>query len=372
LSLLDIVTDWKETSTLLLLNTGPLVDRLRERGIDHEILSSEAELLDVSRDAGPLALLRAIPTVLRLVRRISQRALDADLLYANSQKAMILAALVGWWTGTLVVWHLRDMMTADHFSRSNRLLVPAIANLFLERVICNSEATRAAFVDAGGSPALSTVIPNGIDPAPFATASSSADDLRCSLGIPQVHPLVGVFSRLSSWKGQHVLVDALAELPNVHAIIVGDAIFDVDRSYKASLLQRIEEAGLQERVHLLGFQDDIPSLMKAVDVVVHTSTAPEPFGRVIVEAMMARRPVIATRAGGATEILDDGSTGRLVPPGDAPALRSALADLLEDSAYAERLASAGHDHARAEYSSATLLHRIRALIQTTTPGQVPT
>ena len=362
LSLLDIVADWKATSTLLLFDDGPFADRLRERNLPFACLAPDARLHAVTREASPIDLLRGVPAVLRTVARVAERARDADLLYANSQKAMVLAALVGAWTQTPVVWHLRDMITPDHFSAANRRFITAMANAFVDRVICNSEATRKAFIDAGGRPGLCRVVMNGIDPAPFdAISDAEARACRRTLGCADV-PLVGLFSRFSTWKGQHVLVDALADLPGVHALLVGDAIFDVDATYKADLLCQIEALGLQDRVHCLGFRDDVPTLMKAVDVVVHTSTAPEPFGRVVVEAMMARRPVVAADAGGPSEILTDGATGRLVPPGDAAALRNVLADLVAHPERRTRLADAGYHHANAAYSVDTLLRRVRAEI----------
>lgn len=368
LSLLDIATDWNDTGHMLLFEDGPLVGRLAERGIPHTVLSASTNALAVSRDAGPTALLRAVPAVLDLARQIRRHAQTADLLYANSQKAMILAALVGAWTRTPVVWHLRDMMTADHFSRSNRRLVTALANRLLTRVLCNSDATRAAFVQAGGRANLCTVIPNGIDPAPFDAVARSPADIRRDAGLPPDVPMVGIFSRLADWKGQHVLVEALRTLPGVHAAIVGDAMFAGDRPYTERLRRQIHDAGLQDRVHLLGFQDEVAPLMTAVDVVAHCSTAPEPFGRVIVEAQMARRPVVATRAGGAAEIIDDGVNGLLVAPGDPPSLRAALARLVEAPAFAAQLADAGHAHAHAEYSLSTLLRRIRAAVRPFSPS----
>ena len=129
-------------------------------------------------------------------------------------------------------------------------------------------------------------------------------------------PLIGVFSRLAPWKGQHIVLQALAGLPGVHGIFAGSALFGED-AYAASLRVLASELGIADRVVFLGQRGDVPALMRAVDIVVHPSVDPEPFGRTLVEAMLARTPVIATDAGAASEILGGGEAGMLVPPGDA-------------------------------------------------------
>ena len=190
-----------------------------------------------------------------------------------------------------------------------------LANRTVVRVIANSRATAAAFVESGGKSKLVRVVYNGIDPAPFElTTPAELEALEKELGLAEAS-IVGVFSRLAPWKGQHVLLDALPHLPAVHALLVGDALFG-ERTYAESLRVRARSLGVADRVHFLGFRKDVPRLMRLSDVVVHTSTAPEPFGRMIVEGMMADKPVVASRAGGATEIIEDKVNGYLVPPGN--------------------------------------------------------
>ena len=124
-----------------------------------------------------------------------------------------------------------------------------------------------------------------------------------------------MFGRLAAWKGQHVFIRALAGVPDLHAVIVGGALFG-EEAYEADLKRLCAELGVADRVHFLGFRRDIPRLMRMMDLIVHASTAPEPFGRVLVEAMLARTPLIASRAGGALEIVQDRVSGRLVAPDD--------------------------------------------------------
>jgi glycosyltransferase involved in cell wall biosynthesis len=206
------------------------------------------------------------------------------------------------------------------------------------------------------------VVHNGIDPSPFESVSpTEIDALKEELNLARV-PIVGTFSRLACWKGQHVLLEALTHLPGVHAVLVGEALFG-EVSYAEALHERAKTLGIVDRVHLLGFRQDVPQLMQLSDVVVHTSIAPEPFGRVIVEGMLACRPVVATRAGGVMEIIEDGVSGVLVPPGDAKALARVLADLLADPSKSNALATAGYTVALDRFSPRAMLEGIEAQLQ---------
>jgi glycosyltransferase involved in cell wall biosynthesis len=156
-------------------------------------------------------------------------------------------------------------------------------------------------------------------------------------------------------------------LPEVHAVLVGDALFPGDRPYAESLRQRAQVLQVQDRVHFVGFQENIPLWMRMVDVVAHTSTAPEPFGRVIVEGMLAKRPVVAAAAGGAQEIIQNGN-GTSVPPGDVNSLANILHRLLASPDDAERLARVGHRTARRRFSTARMIRGIRSAVESVLSG----
>jgi glycosyltransferase involved in cell wall biosynthesis len=140
----------------------------------------------------------------------------------------------------------------------------------------------------------------------------------------QVH---SIRYRLAPWKGQHVVLEALAKLPELQCIIVGDSLFG-EQDYALSLREQADRLQLGERVHFLGHRGDVPRLMQAVDVIIHPSVAPEPFGRTLVEAMLAGVPLIATDTGAASDILDGGRAGTLVRPNDPEQLAAAVADIL--------------------------------------------
>jgi glycosyltransferase involved in cell wall biosynthesis len=247
-------------------------------------------------------------------------------------------------------------------------LAVALANHLVERVIVNSRATAEAFVASGGRAEKVRLVYNGIDPAPFGSVVQiEVDALRRELGLDGV-PVVGVFSRLAPWKGQHVMLEALTRLPGVHALLVGDAVFG-EHAYAEALRDQSKILRIEDRVHFAGFRRDIPQLMRLSKVVAHTSVDPEPFGRVIVEGMLAGRPVVATRAGGVVEIVEDGTSGVLVPPRDATALASALSDLLADPARADALAEAGREAAVEFFSLWAMLEGITRQLQEVAAGR---
>jgi glycosyltransferase involved in cell wall biosynthesis len=348
--LLDLAIAYRQTSQVLLFDEGALRGRLESAGVEVVVRQAGAAL-GVRTSAG-LGALRAVPDLMGMARQIVEVGRGFDVIHANSQKAFMAAALARAMGAPPVVWHLHDILTARHFSEMNRRIAVALGNRCTAKVLVNSEATGAAFVAAGGRQELVEVLYNGVAMEGFeAIESAQVAAIRAELGVGDA-PLIGVFSRLSDWKGQHVLLEAVRAIEGAHVLLVGSALFG-EEAYVERLKGLAEE--LPGRVHWLGFRDDIPVLMAACTVVAHTSTEPEPFGRVIVEGMLAGRPVIATAAGGAIELVAAGVTGVLVPPGDVDALRAAIRRVLEQPEWAAAMAERGRVEAQRRFSLAGML-----------------
>ncbi len=326
LVLLDIVRAWRCASAFL-FEDGPLDGALRERGLGIIRSRFGGGLSKVRRDrslwsAAPLAgKLAAIATEIGLAAR------SYDVVYANSQKAFVLAAFATAVVRRPLIWHLHDIIDDTHFGATQRRLQIALANHLTMRVVVPSHAAAAAFIAAGGRRDLVQIVPNGVD---LVRVDKTTDELRRELGLPE-GPLAGVFSRLAPWKGQHVVLEALARLPELQCIIVGDSLFG-EQDYALSLREQADRLQLGKRVHFLGHRGDVPRLMQAVDVIIHPSVAPEPFGRTLVEAMLAGVPLIAADTGAASDILDAGKAGTLVRPNDPEQLAAAVADILNGPA----------------------------------------
>lgn len=174
------------------------------------------------------------------------------------------------------------------------------------------------------------VIPRGVDPRRFDPALVGAerlDKLRTAWGLPEGRPIIMLPARVTRWKGQMVLVEAMARLPGDSlALLVGDA--EERPAFKAELLARIESLGLQDRVRLVGHATDMPAALMLANVVIHASTDAEAFGRTVIEAQAMARPVIASDLGAPRETVAEGITGWRIPPGDAAALAEAIGKAL--------------------------------------------
>ncbi|MGU7781182.1 glycosyltransferase family 4 protein [Burkholderia sp. PU8-34] len=363
LSLLEIMKHMRANADVLLFDDGPFRAALDEIGARVDVVDQGA-LAGVRKQGGVSA--GALKELIRLVRDVARRARRAEVIYANTQRAMVVAALAGRLARKPVVWHLRDIVSEAHFGRKQLLAIKYCARLGVTRVIANSDASAQAFrALTGFTPQHVDVVFNGISAEPFdALAGVSRAALRARFGLPEHAWLVGSFSRLARWKGQHVLLEAAACHPDMHVVLVGAPLFGED-DYAAQLHEYVARHGMDDRVHFLGFQRDVAACMKAVDVVAHTSITPEPFGRVIVEGMLARRPVVAARAGGVVEIIEHDDNGLLCEPGDAHALGEALTALQTDRALRERLVASGYVTALRRFGTKTYVEQVEKILADT-------
>jgi glycosyltransferase involved in cell wall biosynthesis len=342
--LLSVAHEYRDRCHVLLFADGPFRQRLAALGVSVDVIEGDRNMLKASRQGGLLQVLGVGPAVLLAAYRLARAARGYDILYANSQKAAVIAMLAGAILRKPVVWYLHDILSPAHFSNMQCRAVVTLANWTARWVLTNSQTSLDAFVACGGDKRRSSVAPCGVDSAPFdAVSDAEAMSVRRELNLDGV-PLVGLFGRISPWKGQHVLIEAMTRLDGVHAIIVGDALFG-EQNYRAEVVQSAQTLGVADRVHWLGFRSDVPRLMRAVDAVLHTSVLPEPFGRVIVEGMMARRPVIAAADGASLEILGNGYN-HLVKPGDPIALAATIEQVL-NAAPVARDALIGSNYVRA-------------------------
>ena len=363
LILLDLASTYDCQSEVLLFSDGALRTKLEQKQVSVKVLPISENILNLRASAGLEALI-TIPKLLSIAKQVKQAAREFDLIMANSQKSFIVAAIASILGSVPVVWYLHDILTARHFSSINRRTAIFLANRFSAKVIVNSRATKEAFVAAGGRKDLTEIVYNGFRSEPFdKIETKDAAIARNRLRIPENSVLVGLFSRLSYWKGQHILLSAIKELPEVCVLLVGDALFG-EEEYVEKIKALAEDSQLKNRVYWLGFRDDVPTLMKACDMVVHTSTEPEPFGRVIVEGQLAQRPVIAAAAGGALELIEDGVSGLLFPPGDVEALKQSIQKIGEDSHLAANLSRQGYQSAKNNFALDTIVESFTKALQT--------
>jgi len=183
----------------------------------------------------------------------------------------------------------------------------------------------------GTAPDRIRVIPRGVDRAVFDPRNIVPDRLARlarTWRLPEGVPTVVLPGRVTQWKGHAVLLEAIALMQHqdVCCVLVGSA--QGRERYAASLVQQAERLGIGGRVRLVGHCDDMKTALMLSDVVVHASTEPEAFGRVVIEAQAMGRPVIAADLGGPVETVVEGITGWRVKPGDPGALAAAIDHVL--------------------------------------------
>jgi glycosyltransferase involved in cell wall biosynthesis len=205
-----------------------------------------------------------------------------------------------------------------------------------ERVIAASRFIAGHIVARHGVEASRIrVIPRGVDPTVFDPASVSGDRMARLVEawrLPDDARIVLLPGRLTGWKGQTVLIEAMARLARTDACCVLVGSHQGRRRYAARLIRQAERLGIADRLRLAGECDDMPAAMMLADVVVHASTEPEAFGRVVIEAQAMERPVVASDLGAPVETVEEGVTGWRIAPGDAGALAAAIERALTLSA----------------------------------------
>lgn len=202
------------------------------------------------------------------------------------------------------------------------------------------------------------LIPNGFHAERFADVEGLRQGLRLRLGLPLEAPLVVYAGRLASNKGLPALVEAFATLPSeAHLVLAGQ-----DQGWAQRLREQADRLGCGKRLHVLGHLDEARYVETLAAATVFALPSEwEAFGIVLAEAMACGVPCVATRVGGAPDVVQDGVTGRLVPYGDARALADALAALLADPEARRRMGAAGRARALADFSWDAVVDRTLAL-----------
>jgi glycosyltransferase involved in cell wall biosynthesis len=246
------------------------------------------------------------------------RAINADFpsdfVITCTNKDHIAAEEAGIVPSRRVSW-VNDLMTPDFFSLPTRRVFAGVANR-AGRLVAVSNAVAGALENLRIPREKIAVIHNGIPVQKYRGAAKGA--FRAEYGFPSDQPLFGVVGRICEWKGQLLFADVArrwieAGLPG-NFVVIGQA-FNEDQPYAEKV--RAAADALGARVRIVPFQEDVAAALADLDALMHTSIKPEPFGRVLIEAMAAGAPVVAANAGGAREVVEENVTGLLATPGDA-------------------------------------------------------
>jgi len=295
---------------------------------------------------------------------------SVDVIHVHNGRTAMLAAIAH------RLARCGHCVSTQHFitpSRVNRKGIKAVLSRMAhgwvagqtDRFIAISRAVERGMAERDdGQPGRIFIIPNGIsdfDPGSITPAAT----VRQELGISPQAPLIVSATRLAPEKAVDSLIDAMAQLRTSHptacCAIAGEG------SERAALANRIEHLGLGDSIRLLGFRDDVASLIAACDVFVLPSVN-EPFGLVLLEAMSLSRPVVSTAAGGPLEIIEEASTGLLVSPRRPDALADAIGRLLSDKPAAQEMGRRGRLHFEKHYTAGAMAAATAAVYRRAVAG----
>ncbi|WP_040796046.1 glycosyltransferase family 4 protein [Nocardia higoensis] len=346
-------------ASMLLTEDGPLVELLRARGIPVTVCGNDFDSRSLTiAGSGPLRLIGGAVELIRLGRRLGEyvRAEDADVLVAQSTKALLMGAVAARRARVPLVWQVHDRIASEYFGTVLALLLRVLGWVVARGIVANSRATLATLYTRGRVAAVA-----------YPGVADGVEEDRA----PQRPPCdtrVVLVGRLTPWKGHEILLRALpllAQPPRV-VTLVGGTFFG-EQDYRREL-ERVA-AGLAVPVEFTGHVDDPGRHLRDADIAVHCSVTAEPFGQVVVEAMRAGCAVVAAGAGGPTEIVRHEIDGLLVPPGDPAALAAALDRLIADPALRSRLADAGARRSR-DFSIAETARVVTGLLHAVTGKRV--
>ncbi|HEY1833939.1 MAG TPA: glycosyltransferase family 4 protein [Solirubrobacteraceae bacterium] len=339
---------------MVLGEQGPLAERLQQSGVSVEVLEIASAARDVRRNevrlggAPPAVALSTAAYVAKLTARL--RALRPDVVHTNSLKSGIYGSIAAKALGIPVVWHVRDRIAEDYIPKGAVRVVRAMIARLADGVIANSEATLATL--HRHPDALSWVIPASVDPPAQARVHGDGP------------ATFGMLGRIAPWKGQDLFLRAFASAfagGEERAALIGTPLFG-EQDYEHELRALADELGISERVEFRGFREDVWPELARLDVLVHASVIPEPFGTVVLEGMAAGLAVLAADEGGPAEVIDDGRTGRLFKSRDEDSLRDGMLALASDPGERTRLATAARD-ALGEYAPDAIAARLEEVYE---------
>jgi glycosyltransferase involved in cell wall biosynthesis len=361
--------EWK--LDLIVSADGPLAAKARALGVGTSVLPfprSLARIGDASaggpagEQIGRLRLLgrllfasAGIASYVAKLRK-AMRRLEPAVIHTNGFKMHMLGALAKP-AEVPLIWHIHDYV-------SSRPFMARLIKLLHKRcsiVLANSNSVKRDIEAVCGNTVPVQTIYNGVDTAVFSPEGPCLDLDQLSGLPPYGHSVVrvGMLATLARWKGHEVFLRAISLVPPdlpIRAYIIGGALYQTDGSQFSTqeLKALAQQLDISNRVGFTGFVEQPASAMRSLDVVVHASTEPEPFGLVIVEGMACGRAVIASESGGAAELFDTGINALAHPPGDAKRLAEQLASLATNSELRRRLGVAGRATVEQRFNRARL------------------
>ena len=329
---------------VLLASDGPLNDLCRAHGIETHILPLAPNVLHTRKDSltsSGLFRPRIMWNIFTYAFRLGSflRKYKAHLVHTNSLKADVLGGFGARLAGVPVIWHVHDRIENEYLPRFAVTTFRRLCRFLPNGIIANSQATMDTLkLPSSAKTAVAYSVMKTFELGAAGKSLPEPSNLR----------IVGLIGRISKWKGQHIFIEAISRIrerfSDVRFQIIGAALFG-EQTYETEIKTLANDLGLNDCLEFMGFRDDVPDLMSKMCLCVHASISGEPFGQVVLQAMAAGKPVIATDGGGIPEIVVNGETGLLVRMNDVDAMTEAMIALLNNPDYANALGKAGQERA---------------------------
>lgn len=334
---------------VIALKDGPFISELQDKGLTPIVLKTNR--------------IRSVKNFFEITKFIRNfiESQQIDVVHCNGTLAQIYGGFAAGRMGARCIYHLHDSVEWSWNAQGLVHLLAqssfAVGRFFSGKrnrmqFIAVSKYVAEKFQQTWSSRKNIQVIHNSIV---VSNAATTAND----------NPVVTWIGRLQRWKGAHIFIKAAETIrknhPEVEFKVVGGTLFGIEPEYEKELHDLAKSLNLGSSLKFFGHQSSVESFIQSADIVVHSSVRPEPFGLVILEAMSAGRPVIASNEGGPLEIVDDGVTGLLIRPNDPQELANAVIKLLQDKTLRTSLGQAARERVQTVFNPSKMIHALEAV-----------
>ncbi len=362
-SLFDVMLCLKERGWemgLLLPRWGDLAEEAKKIGVEVRLISIPDFILRIKREEIGLYP-RVLSSLSPIAKELRKAMKGYDILYTNSQKAHCLSVLVPEFP---IIWHFRDIL----YGRARILM--NMLSVVPRRIIAISQAVRRQFWLS----AKVRIVYNAVE-----LAGGYGENHKFRVIYDAVEPeatekieiikgkKIGMVGQIAPWKGQHNFIEVMAKVlkkrKDVYGVVIGDVVFDKpeNRKYKEMLLKRVKELGIDDRIIFTGYIKNPYPAMSSLDVLVHVPEEEEPFGRVLVEAMALKVPVVSHDIGGIKEVVGD--AGFVLPYKDFDGMSEKILEIIENPSLREKLVEKGRKRWEENFRLKRLITQIEGVIK---------
>lgn len=343
---------------------GMLCTQLREAGIETHLVELDKKWINFRKESlgyNIFALLLYICVYFKYALSIrhflNEKNIEIDIVHSNSLKSDIYGYFTSFILRKKCIWHIRDHINKPYLTRIIAVLFRQFAKYAPDAIIANSKSTANVLDLNNFGIEFCRIVYDGI-----LNKDLEGIDPRIFLKWKQNPVRIGMLGRIARWKGQHIFIEAAVELTkrgfDAEYFIVGSTLFGEDE-----YLDEINKKSqiISGKMNFMGFRSDVKDILTDLDILVHCSILPEPFGQVVLEGMAEGLPIVASDAGGVQEIIEQNISGLRTPPGDPIELANALQQLIENPDFASSLGQEAYRCVRQKFTATQAARKVESL-----------